>query len=133
MLDLKLLRDRPDFLRQALANRQGKIDLDVAIDLDRQQRQLSKARSELQADSNSIGKQVGSAIKAGADPQGEEVAALRQKGSDLRKEVVELEAREREVAEQLDEWLLTVPNPPQAVVPIGQSEEDNVEVRRWGR
>ncbi|WP_017327538.1 serine--tRNA ligase [Synechococcus sp. PCC 7336] len=132
MLDLKLLRDRPDALRQALHNRQENIDLDIVLDLDRQQRQLSKTRTDLQAESNSVGKQVGAAMTGGTDPNGEEIAALRQKGVDLKNRVEALKAREREIAEQLEELLLKIPNPPQEIVPVGQDESENVEVRRWG-
>ncbi|MGK7906780.1 MAG: serine--tRNA ligase [Synechococcus sp.] len=132
MLDIKLLRDRPDEVRQAMANRNAKVDLDEILDLDGRSRDLAKTRTALQTESNSIGKQVGAAIKGGADPKGEEVAALRQKGSDLKTQIAELESQERELQQNLDQLLLTVPNLPLAEVPVGASEDDNVQRRIWG-
>ncbi|MEN9238267.1 MAG: hypothetical protein Q6K80_08650, partial [Thermostichus sp. DG_1_6_bins_120] len=80
MLDLKLLRDHPEQVRQALQHRRATVDLDRILELDRQRRQLETQRGSLQAESNSIGRKVGEIIRQGADPQGAEVAALRQQG-----------------------------------------------------
>ncbi|MEM9567145.1 MAG: serine--tRNA ligase [Cyanobacteria bacterium P01_E01_bin.34] len=132
MLDIKLLRDRPDEVRQAMVNRNANVDIDEILSLDASNRELAKKRTELQAESNSIGKQVGAAIKGGADPKGEEVAVLRQKGADLKGQVSEIEGQEKELQGKLEALLLAVPNPAQAVVPVGASEDENVEQRVWG-
>ncbi|MGF1576543.1 MAG: serine--tRNA ligase [Cyanophyceae cyanobacterium] len=132
MLDLKRLREDPDSIKQAMVNRRATVDLDGILALDGQQRQLQTQRSELQAESNSIGKQVGTAIKGGADPQGSEVAALRQRGSDLKEEIAQIETQERELTQHIEDLLLRIPNPALALVPVGRSESDNVEIRRWG-
>ena len=132
MLDIKLLRDRPDEVRQAMANRNAKVDVDEILSLDASSRELAKTRTELQTESNSIGKRVGAAIKGGADPKGEDVAALRQKGTELKAQIADIEGQEKELQEKLESLLLTVPNPPQSVVPVGVSEDENVERRVWG-
>lgn len=132
MLDLKLLRDRPEQVRQALQNRRATVDLDGILQLDRERRQLEARKGSLQAESNSLGKKVGEIIRQGADPQGPEVAALRQRGVDLKAEIAQLEQRERELEEEIRARLLTLPNLPLPSVPVGRDETDNVEVRRWG-
>jgi seryl-tRNA synthetase len=132
VLDVKLLRDRPDDIRQAMANRQANVNLEALLALDEQQRQLTRQRSELQAESNRIGKQVGVAIRDGAAPNGAEVQALRDRGSDLKAQIAALESQERDLADKLQQELLQLPNPPQLAVPIGKNETENVEVRRWG-
>ncbi len=132
MLDLKLLRDHPERVRQALQNRRATVDLDGILTLDRERRQLETQRGSLQAESNSIGKKVGEIIRQGADPQGSEVAALRQRGVDLKAEIAQLEQQERGLEEQIQAQLLTLPNLPLPNVPVGQDEFDNMEVRRWG-
>ncbi|NJL97442.1 MAG: serine--tRNA ligase [Synechococcaceae cyanobacterium SM2_3_2] len=132
MLDLKRLREDPGSIKQAMVNRRAPVDLDGILALDAQQRQLQTQRSELQAESNSIGKQVGAAIKGGADPQGSDVATLRQRGSDLKEEIAQIEAQERDLSQRIEDLLLRIPNPTLAVVPVGRSESDNVEIRRWG-
>lgn len=132
MLDLKLLRDRPEQVRQALQNRRATVDLDGILQLDRERRQLEARKGSLQAESNSLGKKVGEILRQGADPQGPEVAALRQRGVDLKAEIAQLEQRERELEEEIRARLLTLPNLPLPSVPVGRDEADNVEVRRWG-
>lgn len=130
MLDLKLLRDRPEEVRQALDKRGASVDLDGILQLDRERRRLEARRGSLQAESNSLGKKVGELIRQGADPQGAEVAALRQQGADLKAEIAQLEQRERELEEEVRARLLTLPNLPLPSVPVGQDEADNVEVGR---
>ena len=132
MLDLKLLRDRPEEVRQALSKRGAVADLDRILELDGKRRQLETRRVALQAESNSLGKKVGELIRQGADPQGAEVTALRQQGADLKAEIAQLEQRERELEEEIRTLLLTLPNLPLPNVPVGQDETGNVEVRRWG-
>jgi seryl-tRNA synthetase len=132
VLDLKLLRDRPEQVRQALQNRRATVDLDGILQLDRERRQLEARKGSLQAESNSLGKKVGEILRQGADPQGPEVAALRQRGVDLKAEIAQLEQRERELEEEIRARLLTLPNLPLPSVPVGRDEADNVEVRRWG-
>ncbi len=132
MLDLKLLREQPDVVRSGLSHRQEMIDLEAILALDAQQRQLESQRSTLQAESNSIGKQVGEAIRKGADPQGEDVTALKDRGTSLRDQIAAIETQEQELKQQIEQQLLTIPNLPLKIVPVGKSEADNVEVRRWG-
>jgi seryl-tRNA synthetase len=132
VLDLKLLRDRPEEVRQALSKRGAAADLDRILELDGKRRQLETRRVALQAESNSLGKKVGELIRQGADPQGAEVTALRQQGADLKAEIAQLEQRERELEEEIRTLLLTLPNLPLPNVPVGQDETENVEVRRWG-
>jgi len=132
VLDLKLLRDRPEEVRQALSKRGAVADLDRILELDGKRRQLETRRVALQAESNSLGKKVGELIRQGADPQGAEVTALRQQGADLKAEIAQLEQRERELEEEIRTLLLTLPNLPLPNVPVGQDETGNVEVRRWG-
>ncbi|PPS43507.1 serine--tRNA ligase [Chroococcidiopsis sp. TS-821] len=131
MLDIKQIRENPSFVQERLQSR-GNYDLQPLLTLDRQQRELEAKRSHLQARSNEIGKLVGQKIKAGSDPQGAEIQSLRQEGNDLKNQISELEPQEREIKSQLEALLLTIPNLPSESTPLGSSEEDNVEVRRWG-
>ena len=131
MLDIKLIRSRPEQVKAALSKR-GDYDLQPLLDLDEQQREIEKQRSDLQARSNEVGKSVGQKIRNGADPKGDEVAALREEGNKVKQQIGALEPQERELKAQIEEILLTIPNPPSDSTPIGGGEEDNVEVRRWG-
>ncbi|MBD2427106.1 serine--tRNA ligase [Phormidium sp. FACHB-1136] len=131
MLDLRQIRENSDQVQTALAKR-GTYDLAPLLALDRQQRQIETVRSQLQARSNDIGKQVGLAIKAGAAPNGPEVAALKESGNRVKAELQTLEPQERELKAQIEAFLLTLPNVPSDTTPVGADETENVEVRRWG-
>lgn len=131
MIDLKQLRDDPQRFSERLSQR-GTYDLQPILDLDRQQRQLEIERSQLQARSNAIGKLVGERMRGGADPQDPELKSLRQEANQIKATLAELEPQEKELKAKLESLLLTVPNLPGNSTPIGKSEAENVEVRRWG-
>ena len=131
MLDIKLIRDQTSQV-QASLKRRGTYDLQPLLALDAQQRGIEKTRSDLQARSNEVGKSVGQKIREGADPNGEQVKALRDEGNEIKQQIGELEPRERELKAQIESILLTIPNLPSETTPEGKSEDDNVEVRRWG-
>jgi seryl-tRNA synthetase len=126
------VRDNPEVIAQQLKRRGKSIDLTGLQLLARQQRGLEEERSTLQADGNRVAKEVGLKLKAGADPNGEEVAALRQQGNAINQKVAVCEEEEKALSSQLRDQLLSLPNLPSPLCPDGKSEDDNVEVRRWG-
>ena len=132
MIDQRLVRDNPEVIAQQLKRRGKSIDLTGLQLIARQQRGLEEERSTLQADGNRIGKEVGLKIKAGADPKGDEVAALRQQGNAIKQKVAVFEEEEKALSSQLRDQLLSLPNLPSPLCPDGKDEHDNVEVRRWG-
>lgn len=132
MLDIKLIRENPDAVRDQLRQRGEGYEIAPILDLEQQRRDLEVQRTELQTRSNEIGKTIGQRIKAGADPNGEEVAALRQEGNTLKQQLGELEPAEKEFKEQLNALLLSLPNLPSPTTPIGVNETENVEIDRWG-
>ena len=132
MIDQRLVRDNPEVIAQQLKRRGKSIDLTGLQLIARQQRGLEEERSTLQADGNRIGKEVGLKIKGGADPKGNEVAALRQQGNAIKQKVAVFEEEEKALSGQLRDQLLSLPNLPSPLCPDGANEDDNVEVRRWG-
>ncbi|MDV2991050.1 MAG: Serine--tRNA ligase [Chroococcidiopsis sp. SAG 2025] len=131
MLDIKQIRENPQAVQERL-QRRGDYDLQPLLELDRQQRDLEQARSQLQARSNEIGKLVGQKIKSGSSPDSPEVQDLREEGNTIKTRLSELEPQERELKEQIETFLLTIPNLPSDSTPIGKNEAENIEVRRWG-
>ena len=132
MLDQRLLRDNPELIATQLARRGMSVDLTAIQLIARQERDLEQQRSELQAEGNRIGKQVGQLIQGGADPKGAEVQALRDGGNRIKAQVAVLEEEEKALELKLREQLLTFPNLPAAETPDGANETENVEVLRWG-
>ncbi len=131
MLDIKQIRENPQAIQDRLKLR-GDYDLQPILDLDEQRRQLEQQRIQLETRSNEIGKQVGEKIKGGSDPKGAEIKALKEEGQQIRENLSELEPKEKEILAQIEALLLPIPNLPSESTPIGKSEEENVEVRRWG-
>ncbi|MBM5809042.1 MAG: serine--tRNA ligase, partial [Cyanobacteria bacterium M_surface_9_m1_291] len=132
MLDQRLLRDNPELIAAQLARRGLKVDLAGVQLLARQERDLEQQRSELQAEGNRVGKQVGQLIQGGAAPGSAEVQQLRDSGNRIKQQVAVLEEEEKALEARLREHLLSFPNLPSADTPEGANETDNVEVSRWG-
>ena len=132
MIDQRLVRDNPEVIAQQLKRRGKSFDLTGLQLIARQQRAIEEERSTLQADGNRIGKEVGLKVKAGADPKGDDIAALRQQGNAIKQKVAVFDEEEKALSGQLRDQLLSLPNLPSPLCPDGKDESDNVEVRRWG-
>jgi len=127
MLDLKILREEPERLIQALADRGATVDVARLQALELRRRELLTAVEAKKAERNAASKRIGEVKRAGGDAA-EQQQAVRALGE-------EIAALDREVAETLDAldalWL-TVPNLPHPGCPVGQDESANPEIRRWG-
>ncbi|MBD2126343.1 serine--tRNA ligase [Microcoleus sp. ZQ-A2] len=133
MLDLKQIRENPQTVQELLNRRgAGQHDLQPIIQLNQRQRELETSRTQLQARSNEIGKQMGQKIKAGTPADAPELQALRDEGNQVKALLSELEPQEKDLKSQIESLLLALPNLPSESTPMGKSEEENVEVRRWG-
>lgn len=132
MLDLKLIRANPEQVQELINRRNGAYDIQPIIDLDLAARELETNRSQLSARGNEIGKLIGKKIGSGGDPQGEEIAQLKEEGNNIKTQLSELEPQEKELKEKIEALLLELPNLPDESTPIGKSEEENVEIKRWG-
>ena len=78
MLDIRQIRENLQTVEELL-KRRGEYNLQPILELDEKQRQLETERSQLQARSNQVGKQVGEKIKSGSDPKGSEIQALKER------------------------------------------------------
>lgn len=133
MLDLKQIRENPQSVQERLEQRgAGQYDLQPILNLNQRQRELETSRSRLQARSNEIGKLIGQKIKAGSSPDAPEIRELREEGNQVKTQISELEPQEKDLKAEIEALLLSLPNLPSPSTPTGESEADNVEVRRWG-
>ncbi len=129
---LQRLRDDAARLRQgALDKGEDPAPVDAAVVLDERRRRLLGESDGLKSERNLISKQVGEAIKAGADPRGPEAAALRERSTALGARIEALDAELAATETELDELMLRIPNPADPDVPVG-GEADSVIVRAWG-
>jgi seryl-tRNA synthetase len=132
MLDIKKIRENPSVVQAQLDRRHGDHTVQALVELDKQQRSIELQRSELQARSNEIGKTVGEQMRAGTAPNSPEIISWKEEGNQVKAQLSELEPQEREIKQQMETILLQLPNLPSSSTPDGASEEENVEVRRWG-
>ncbi|MFC6616752.1 serine--tRNA ligase [Deinococcus radiophilus] len=125
MQDIRLIREQPELIRQAIADKFIDLDLDLVLGADREVLELRQQVEAMQAERNANAKLVPKASP-------EERPALIQKGKDLGSELATLEPQLREKEEALRTLLLRVPNIPHASAPVGPSDDDNTELRREG-
>ena len=128
MLDSKLLRSELDFVIQRLGIKNYQFDEERFKSLDAQRKTLQMETESLKNERNVRSKSIGKAKAAGEDivPLMAEVNAF---GDRLAQQAEMLSG----VQAELDDLLMGVPNIPHASVPTGNSEDDNVELRRWGK
>ncbi|PAT32681.1 serine--tRNA ligase [Vandammella animalimorsus] len=130
MLDILLLRKELDHVVARLETRktpQAFLDVSAFGALEAERKQLQARTEELQAQRNSLSKQIGQ-LKA----KGESAEAVMAQVAAIKTELETSAQRLEHIQAQLHALLQAVPNLPHASVPVGQSEADNVEVRRWG-
>ncbi len=132
MLDQRLLRDDPERVARELARRGLHPDIASLQGLALREKDCEARRSELQAEGNRIGREVGQRIREGARPDEPAIQELREQGNAIKKQVADLEQEEKGLGSQLYEQLISLPNLPSPLTPEGRSETENVEVKRWG-
>jgi seryl-tRNA synthetase len=129
---LQRLRDEPDLLRRAAADKgEDATIVDRAINLDARRRDLLAAGDALKSERNDASRQIGEAVRAGADPNGSEVAELKAASTRVADRVSAIDVELATVQAELDDAMLRIPNPADPDVPVG-GEEANVTVRTWG-
>ncbi|MBR2935380.1 MAG: serine--tRNA ligase, partial [Oscillospiraceae bacterium] len=137
MLDIKFIRENPDVVKENIKKKfqDAKLPLvDEVLALDEENRAAMTRANELRSARNSLSKQVGMLMgQAKKDPsklaEAEAVKAQVKANAD---ELAALEVKETELAEKIRKIMLSIPNIIDPSVPIGESDEFNVEVERFG-
>ncbi|WP_298602551.1 serine--tRNA ligase [Zoogloea sp.] len=127
MLDVQLLRARLDFVAERLATRGMSLDVAAFQALEDERKTRQTRTQELQARRNALSKQVGQ-LKG----KGEDASAVLAEVAGIGDELKDNEAALAELLERFNAFVAGLPNLPHESVPAGRSEEDNVEVSRWG-
>ena len=128
MLDIKLIRNNPEILQRALLKSKGKFDIDGLMALDAKRRELIYKTEQMKGKQNSDSKLIPRYKKEGKD-----TASLMEEMKALSSSIKELDLQLKEVDGKIDGILLTIPNVPHESVPAGDSDADNLEIRRWGK
>ena len=132
MLDIKLLRDNPDLIRENIRKKfqDHKLPMvDEAIELDKRNRTIKTEVQALLAKRNAASKQIGMLMKQGKK---EEAEAVKQEVANDGAKIEKLSAEEADVEAALTKIMMVLPNIIDSSVPIGKSDAENVEVQRYG-
>ncbi|CAN5914751.1 serine--tRNA ligase [soil metagenome] len=129
MLDIRLLREKPDYVKERLAQRGGDFValVDSVLAIDEQRRAAETERQGLQGERNRISKEIGIAKKKGEDTSAIEtqVRGIGDRIEEIGREADGLDDDQRDI-------MLSIPNLPHDDCPVGETAEQNPEIRAWG-
>lgn len=129
MLDIRLIREKPDFVRERLATRgagdEAKIDEILRVDADRRRIETELQRS--QSERNRLSKEIG-----GKRSSGEGTTELEQSVREIGDQIADLNARAAAAETALNDLLLQIANLPHESVPVGKGPSANRAIRTWG-
>ena len=126
MLDTQYIRDNLDAVKANCKNRNVTADVDRVVALDDERKRLISAMQVKQQEANAVAKQVGPE----KDPAKKQDLIAR--GKQLREEVTQFEARQKQVEADLKAIVSTIPNMTHPAAPIGALPEDNKVIKTWG-
>ena len=127
MLDIKFVRENAEKVQEALKNRGNSMTLDGFFSLEKERREILGEVEALKSKRNTVSQQI-SMMKKNKENADDLVVEMRAVGEEISK----LDARLKEVEVELRNIMLSIPNVPNDVVPVGKDENDNPEIRRWG-
>ncbi len=127
MLDIKRIRLNTEEVRKGLAKRNGEFDIDKIVELDEKRRQILVKVEEMKARQNQVSKEVPKLKKEGKD-----ATEVLNEMKELSQKIKDYDGDVKEVEVQLNDLLLRIPNVPNPNVAAGSSDEDNIEIRKWG-
>lgn len=128
MLDMKWVRNEGERVRTALKNRGADAtNLDRFMDLDEKRRQLIQETESLKNKRNVVSQEIARLKKEKQDAN-DLIGEMKQ----VSQRIKDIDEELRKVEEELQQWMLGIPNLPHESVPVGESEADNVEIRREG-
>ena len=127
MLDIRYVVENTESVKRALAGRNGEFPVDKAVDLELRRREIIKEVEALKARRNSESAKVAQ-LKREKQNADEIIADMQKIGGQIK----ELDDKLAVVEAELKDAMLSIPNLPHATTPVGKSDADNVEVRKWG-
>ena len=132
MLDIKLVRENPDIVKENIKKKfqDEKLPLvDEVIELDLKNRENKQEVEALRANKNKLSKEIGGLMQQGKKDEAEKVKAEVAAGND---KIDELTAKGREIDEEIKKRMMVIPNIIDPSVPIGKDDSENVELEKFG-
>ncbi|NDC33736.1 MAG: hypothetical protein EBZ63_08580 [Burkholderiaceae bacterium] len=128
MLDPQLLRKDLESVKARLATRKFELDADLFTQLENERKQLQAGTEELQAKRNQLAKAIG--MKKG---KGENADTELAESANVNQALEKNSARLTILQEQIKDFVLNIPNLPDASVPVGKTADENKEIKVWGK
>ncbi|GAB6888484.1 serine--tRNA ligase [Desulfothermus okinawensis JCM 13304] len=127
MLDLKFIQKNPEIVQEAIRKRRMDLDIKDFLNLDNKRKsiiqEVEKLRNQLNTESKEVGK-----LKS----KGEDVSDKVKELSVISDRIKELEKEKKEIEKELFDFRARIPNIPAPDVPEGDSDQDNIEINKWG-
>lgn len=127
MLDIKIIRNETEKVKALLSRRKENVDIDAVIALDNLRRELLFEAEQLKKRQNEVSKEIPKLKKAGED-----TSAIFAEMKEISDRIKELDQKTKDVEDELNTLMLTIPNLPNPSVPDGDTDADNVEIRKYG-
>ncbi len=127
MLDIKLIRQNPDYVREALKKRNSNIDIGELLAKDERRREILTVSEQIKKRQNDASKLIPAYKKEGKD-----VAPIMAEMKELAAQVKDLDTELKDVEADIKTIILTIPNIPNEKVPYGRDDSDNFEMRKFG-
>ncbi|MBR6567786.1 MAG: serine--tRNA ligase [Clostridia bacterium] len=129
MLDIKLIRENPQKVKDAMKTRNKDMDavVDEILDIDKKVREITQKADALKAEQNAASKQIPAIKKQGGD-----ISEIMARMNAIKEEVKVLDAERNDLAAKQKTMMYEFPNVPSDATPIGKDDSENVEIRRWG-
>jgi len=125
MIDLKLIREKPDEIQAGIESRGVSFDINKVLGLDQGKRKILKEVEGLRHRKKFLSAEIGKS-------KGEEKDLEKEEVKQISGEIKKLDLKLKEYDCKLNDLLLVIPNRPHKTVPIGRDEKDNKEIRKWG-
>jgi len=130
MLDIKALRADPEAIAAQLKKKGYELDVARFSSLEERRKAIQVETEQLQQSRNAVSKQIGQAMKSGDK---DKAAELKAQTATLGDDLEAAKAQLSQVQEEFEGLLEGIPNIPHSSVPEGKTEDDNIEIRRWGQ
>lgn len=129
MLDIKVIRNNPSLVKEAMKKRNCNMDkkIDEIINIDAIRREITRKVETMKAEQNSTSKEIPKIKKSGGD-----ISEIMEKMKKLSDQVSELNSELSKYEKEQRDILLSIPNIPHESVPVGKDDSENVEIRKWG-
>ncbi len=132
MIDIKLIRENPDMVKENIKKKfqDYKLELvDKILELDKKNREIKLKGDELRSSRNSLSSQIGNLMRSG---NREEAEKIKSQVNEINEKLVDNEKLEEELASQIKETMMKIPNIIDNSVPIGKDDSENIEIEKFG-